>query len=1129
MDEDRSTDQASAESVDPLKVERELRDRLGGRRLVAEIGIDPDVYRTTTRALQKVLANSLDAYPERLASGYPALTATYLVAHGVYQYNAGDYWSGQAVHQMNRELGGPAFEKAVRHLGLETFTNLLGSEKALRFITPILAHGGIPKYCLDDFFALLLKDLGEGSADATDLLAVWRTRKTRFQNIDRPVQRFLLHGGELAVDLIDRCIDLVREHSRSGIVLSPEDAGLPSYVVRAFARRDDKTPKGRSRPATTAGRPTISLDPWTAQGPQLTLPAVDSAVAHAAWHIQGDQRSRVSAGPQTVQIPLNPAPTWGVELASLDKGVIRQTSFEGLDPLPALFFDPDSGRLLSAASGLRLRSVWVLAPDQTRYEASDRKGSSAALIEPEVLPEPSGSWSGYAIRCFDLAGITALQVTPPGSAAPHTVRMLAAAERPELIEDPLPGVTTADGLPVLPAVPSIRLPHAALDHLDQWRLRISLRDGGGTAPVTVGARSVTDEQGVIALHDLLPNSDLTAIDLVVQGPLGSDLRTSCAIVAGLEVNRPDRLLFPGDKTSGVTIHTGPGCLVDGRRGEDGLHLDVPGHGDEIELHITAGSTSIDVLIRIPRVQWGLSTIDDPVTQVGAEVVTARADDVIDGHLTALVVHTGDSGHDLTLALHHRDSSPLQKSDTYTASGREGRWVFDLARFRDTVKASADSTLDFVLFIGMRPVTVARLRASLAIGEVTATSRWVEGFTSIRLDYDEPRAVKDRVLRLWSRDRPWDEPVGAPIPDGQLGFAEITGYDSIPPGEYRAELAIDDGWGSPKRPGRGAAHTAEITVGTHFDRQNYLNALNPDDPTAVLEVAASTGWIARHLDEAELAKVGPLALTAALHAITDDRGHDLSSPRFSAIGSLLTADKTCFAKTITSAVTDGRCTPTEATRVALELIDRLDPPDLRTSISSEMRGLWQTCPLAAIRLDLTPTLSGEQAARLDEFLGWAPDADEPIPTGEPVNQMFAAMPPETLRAIQTQIDLVPRRILDIDSLVAANFEWLLAASSEVADVQRWWHFARRTAGHLRRPAPNLRAHLESREPPQGTVPWAAVPQATLALATLAIADENIRPEAVSVLAEAHTWAPRLVGRDLVLACLLLWLDDQEVAP
>ncbi len=1120
---------ATEESTDPLRVERDLRMRLAGRRLIAEIGIDPALYRTTTRALKKVMSNSLDAYAERLANTYPALTATYLVAHGVYQYSAGDYWSGQAVHQMNRDLGGPAFEKAVRNLGLETFTNLLGSEKALRFITPILAHGGIPKYCLDDFFGLLLKDLGEGSADANDLLTVWRTRKTRFQNIDRPVQRFLLHGGELAVDLIDRCIDLVREHSRSGTVMSAEDAGLPSYVVRAFARREDKTPKGRSRPATTSGRPTISLDPWTAQGPQLTLPAVDRSLQHAAWHVQADQRSRVTAGPQTVQIPLNPAPAWGVELASLDKGVLRQTSFEGLDPLPALFFDPDTGRLMSAASGLRLRSVWVLAPDETRYEARDRADSSVALVEPELLPEPTGSWSGYTVRCFDLAGISSLQVTPPGADAPHTVRMLAVGERPDLVDDPLSGVTTAAGLAVFPATPSVHLPDAALDHLDQWRLRISVRDGDGTAPVSVGADGVTDEHGVIALDDLLPGNTLTAVDLVVQGPLGSDLRTSFAVVVGLQVNRPDRLLFPGDKTSGVTVRTGPDHLVNGERGEDGLRLDVPDLGDEIELDITAGSTSIELLVRVPRVQWGLSMIDDPVTQIGTEVVAVRADDVIDGHVSALVVHTGDGGHELTLALHGRDNTPLQKSDTYTASGREGRWVFDLARFRDTVKTSADSTLDFVLFIGMRPVTVARLRASLAIGDVTATSRCVEGFTSIRLDYDEPRAVKDRVLRLWSRDRPWDEPVGAPIPDGQLGFAEISGYDSIPPGEYRAELAIDDGWGSPKRPSRGAPHTAEITVGTHLDRQDYLNALNPDDPAAVLEVAASTGWIARHLDEAELAKVGPLALTAALHAITDDRGHDLSSPRFSAIGSLLTADETCFAKTITSAVTDGRCTPTEATRVALELVDRIEPPELRTSITGEMRGLWQTCPLAAIRFDLTASLSGEQQARLDEFLGWAPDADDPIPTGEPVNQMFAAMPAETLRAIQAQIDLVPRRLLDIDSLVAANFEWLLAASSDGVDVQRWWHIARQSARHLRTPGPNLSAHLESREPPQGTVSWAGVPKASLALATLAIADEDSRAEAISLLAEAHSWAPRLVGRDLVLACLLQWLDDQEVAP
>ena len=69
-------------------------------------------------------------------------------------------------------------------------------ENALRYVGPILAHGGIPRHCLPDYFRLLMRHL-KRSADANDLLASWRTRRTTFVGIDLPVRRFLLYGGDL--------------------------------------------------------------------------------------------------------------------------------------------------------------------------------------------------------------------------------------------------------------------------------------------------------------------------------------------------------------------------------------------------------------------------------------------------------------------------------------------------------------------------------------------------------------------------------------------------------------------------------------------------------------------------------------------------------------------------------------------------------------------------------------------------------------------------------------------------------------------------------------------------------------------------------------------------------------------
>lgn len=1104
-----------------VALERELCARLDGRRLVAEIGIDVQLYRDTTRALEEVLRNPSNAKPDRLAQMYPALLATYLVAHGVYKYAGGTYWSGHAVKWMDRELGGPGFEKAIESLGLETFANLLDAERAQRFVTPILAHGGIPKYCLDDYFNLLLKDLGAGSADANDLLTLWRTRKTRFQNIDRPVQRFLLNGGELAVDFIDRCIDLVREHGRSGTVLSAADAGLPSYVVKAFEQREDKEPKGRSRPATTAGRPVLRIDPWSATGPEIVLPGVGPSLAGAAWHIHGDRPRRVPSSTESSNAFVGPAAAWTVELVD-HTGTLRRSSFEGLDPVPAVFFDPNTGGEISASSGMRLASVWVLLPEGVVVTASSTSGGEHLLSEPEELPEPTGEWSGYRLRAFDLTGVGALHLDAPADGRSNTIRVLALAERPALIDVPLPAVATDDGLEVYAAPPIIRLPSSALDRLDQWRVRLALSNRA--EPLVVSAADVADAEGMLELASLTQDPTFAAVDLVVQGPLGSDLRTSFHVVPGLEVTRPNRLLFPGDKSGGVGVRVSSGLTINGQAG--GTSLAMPDHGDQVEAIVGDGTSSVEIRVRVPRLLWGVTGIADPVTELSAETRILAADEVVDGDVSAIVVQTGLADHPLQLSLDCPDGRRLQQSDEVKASGMDGRWVFDLGRFTDTIRISDESQLAFTLHVGARPLTIARVRASLEIGRIRATSRCADSFTSVRLDYEEARPVKDRVARLWSLDRPWADPISEAIPDNQVGFAELHGYDHIPPGGYLVEVAIDDGWGRPQRPRMDAAHAGQVTVGDVHDRRTRLDALDYGDPIHVLELAAITGRIARHLDEAELREIAPMALAAALWVADDNDGRGATSPGFDAITSLLLADATCFAMAVTEAVAAASCSSEEVTRLVLAILPRLEPPESRTSIGAAMRGLWESCPAAAIRFDLTDPLSGEQAARCEEFLGWAPDADDSVPVGAPVDQQFAAIGADTLEHIAASIDLLPRRLLDIDSLVTANFEWLLAEKRGKVDVRNWWLRADRLASRLVDPGPLLAEHLAHRVPPKGTMDWAAVPFATLALSTLVVTDHEHRDDAVLLLREAFAWAPKLVTRDIVLASLLIWLDQPK---
>ena len=97
-----------------------------------------------------------------------------------------------------------------------------------------------------------------------------------------------------------------------------------------------------------------------------------------------------------------------------------------------------------------------------------------------------------------------------------------------------------------------------------------------------------------------------------------------------------------------------------------------------------------------------------------------------------------------------------------------------------------------------------------------------------------------------------------------------------------------------------------------------------------------------------------------------------------------------------------------------------------AMEDSIRSCWLTAPVLAAAVDLTTDLAPEQTARCDEFLGWAPDAGcDTITVGDPVNQVWIGIDTDQLEAIQRTVELVPRQLLSLDSLVAANFEWLFA--------------------------------------------------------------------------------------------------------
>ena len=1097
---------------DALSVERDLRARLAGRRIVAEIGLDSSLHRRNEEALRLLIRRSTSLGDT--ARRYPALFVAYMAGHGVHGYTAGDFYGTVAVRGVDQRAGA-LFIDALKFLRLETFEDLVLGDKALRFVGPMLAHGGIPKYCLGDFFDLLLRDANKAGGDARELLAFWRTRKSAFFGIDAPVRRFLLFGGELARDLLDRCLDLVREFERSGTVAEPAAAGLPPYIVEAFRERPGRSAPGPRSGRSTVPRPAIRIDPWDPSGLVLLLPPVKAAPG-ASWRLHADgQLERFPASAfESRQVRLRPARSWGVLLDSGEDSL--DLTFEGLDDIPGLLFEPPSGRLLSAGAGLRADELWVLTPGEVRLEGIRSDGTRAPIDEVQELPDPTGDWSGFTLHHLSLGGLRALSFVD-GSRRERRVSVRPGAERPRLVGTPVSGVTTSEGEDVFSALPAIELPAVGAFPPSAWQAKVGV---DGTWRVIEAG-----DDGVIDLAGLLGRV-CTVVGLVVQGPLGSDLRTKFALVPGLQVERPDRLLFPQDPDAAIRIQSDLVGIDDGNPGETTV-LRLPAGTDV--LRCRAGK--LDLEVRVPKVLWGVARTSVPDLSISDVVGSVVEHDVVGGDAFALVVRCGQADVPLGLSLTIKGHT-LQRSEDARSSGLDGRWAFDLGRFTDSIRLSDAPSLSFVLQVGHRPLTVARLRPSFDVTRLECTSRVAGDHTVVELSFDEERPHRNRVARLWSLERPWESPVEATIPDGQIGTATFSGVDLIPPGTYLAEVAIDDGWTPARRPLRLRPGVARIQVGTSVDARDRVLRLPLHDVLAVLEMALTTGRLPRRVDADELPMIVPAALEAVKVVLAGPGTPDLTARQLWAVAPLLLADPSCLAVAVTSAAESGLLDSTDLLFLMLALGSRLQPAPERAPEEAAIRGLWEVAPAMAAALDLSPKPDEAGAARAREFLGWDPtDGAEMINTGEPVTQLFVGMSEEQLRAVQRSSELVPGRLLELDAWVLANFEWLLAHKAKTGDPEAWWREASPLINRLGTDqAATLAAHLAAREPPPGTEPWASLPRATLAAAMHIVVETSAVPEARRALAEAVAFAPRLVTHDMVLARALtldqLFLEEEE---
>jgi hypothetical protein len=1101
-----------AVSSPSLDTERELRRRLQGCRLIAEIGLEQD----TIAAAEQAVAREARGRPaDALVAICPAALATYLVGHGVYNYDR-EYWPTLTVTGPGPSDWGRAFERAIRTLDLETFEDMVLGEGALRYVAPILAHGGIPSNSLDGYFTLLRRHVSHVD-DASDLLALWRTRRAPFAGVHKPVRRFLLYGGDLAVDLIDRSLDLFREFTRSGTTPSAQSVGLPGYIVEAFDRHVRGQPPitVETRRRSKAPRPWIELDPWSASGLTLVLPAIPSSIEATSWRLQSDDHfERFEASHlRDREVALRPARGWSISLMN-GHDVTAEVTFEGLDELPALFFDPGNQALIRPAGGIRLDTAWVLMPGEVALTSVEPDGSRSPARIVEELPTQTGPWSGFSFVAVGLDGLRSLELTRPGEQSGRRILVRSPAEKPRLTTEAVTRAHSANGLPILVTRPELHLPGG------HWVVRVSV-DGEAQAPLEIEVA----ESETFPLE--LP-AGVHSIDLDVRGPLGADLRTQFALCAGLKLERPSGLI-DGSRDDSVVVG-GPGLSVDGQPSGHITRLAIPPDGDEVRCSITdVAGRATEVVARVRKVLWALEQPGQHGVSFGNSPVEIDEADLTGSSPTGLLVRTGQPDLGLKLQL-STGGEVLQATDEVRTRGEDGRWMFDLGRFADTVRSASTAELTFELWVGPRPMTVARVRRGLEVLALDGQARRDGGDWALDLTFSLSRVLTDRVVRLWPLTRPWEEPIEAPVPDDHLDHVTITDEPRLEAGLHIVEIVVDSGWVSAPRQ-RPHRDVSLVPVGDRGDFHARIDTITAEsDALARLERALVTGGFEGELTNDDWQRVGVAALEAAA-AIASGAlpRHGTETRGFHALSWLLSANPVWLARVAARAVEQDRVNPSQLLALGIEMSASMSRSRHRPESvpESEMRVLWAVAPSLAAPLDFSHLGQPEVDARIEEFTGWDPTTGQPPPFGEPLTQLHVAIGVDQLQAILRAADLLPKQILTLDALVAGHFEWLIAEKSgSHPSPSSWWNEHK----HLMN-APidigNLASEaLAARVPDRGTGSLAWLPRLSLFAALAAVTGAETASHAKAALKQAVLFSPRLVRRDLVLAHALTSLENRQ---
>jgi hypothetical protein len=783
---------------------------------------------------------------------YPATFLVFMVGLGIHGYDQGDFWPAyeSALNKrVDHSAFGQLFEKLLRIFGKPQFPDL--QRKSLRYVSLILAHGGVPVYCLKDFFGNVVRNCAIRpqllALDGRELVEDVLKHPAYTANTDKPVIYFLEYGGATAANFLDRCKQLLVAWQQTHTVLSANEIGLPPHIIKFFETWVLETPSLLSERGTRGRlkRPQLSLDPW-GLGIFLLLPSQPVSalsVQDLAWMIEsGDYRETFKARTQRKGDQVETREVT-VRLNHISEDILIQflqghTEFEwrlkgsSSDNL-IVAFDPATGRI---QSHILARQNWLLYPRDLVLSVLEGHGE---LLE--ILPELPGDLSEFKVECWDLAQTVRLGIQQNTMSREIFVHSQEEREKPYLEGRKLAYAHIDEnaepvyiGIPPILHVPLSRSDDLQLE-LNRWQIKIEnlgpadpeISKEFMLANIAEDACLIANDQASLRLEadSLLGRRPIGQYQLTLKGPLGRDATLLLKTTPELAIDGVKNLYIPdaigGAEIASFSIRTSLLERLDVLNGADGIKVEHKYSGEhEVKVPATISLVELEVrreslnheLIRVPisfrinRLRWRLVLDNGLVENWLQKHVTLLIHELLQKEAPILIVdlptNDGDS-YNLLLAVRDVEGKVLQwlKPADRVSKTTHRFWRFDLSQIKHILEKN-DSPVIHLDLIGSKNSTETnefQVPALVLNREIKLDQLYAETHSSaeqyhVLVTWKEKRHLRSRALVLWSLFRPWQQPIVISIPDDANGKYEfVINRQENAGGLYRTQMIVVDPW------------------------------------------------------------------------------------------------------------------------------------------------------------------------------------------------------------------------------------------------------------------------------------------------------------------------------------------------